>query len=175
MKPVWILGMLVLMSFSDFRSATDFPVPPHTKQTLFYIYRNLNHHSVVYEVNKLPNGSINPKDPFRIYWNRVGEKNRHRDLNYMERTFAYGLKWDEPDNGKVHAAFVARKGYEIDVLIDEKGQANALMKIDNKISKLVKIFVQVAEDGWWPKIAYVEFYGIDFMTKLPTYQKLVIN
>lgn len=175
MKAVWILGVATLMSFSNIRSATDFPVPPHTKQSLFYIYRNLNNHSVVYEINKLSNGSINPEEPFKIYWNRVGEKQRYRSLNYMERTFAYGLKSDPILQGQVRAAFVARKGYAIDAFIDEKGQATALMKIDNKISKLVKIFVQVAEDGWWPKVAYVEFFGTDFKTNLPTYEKLLIN
>lgn len=175
MKAVWILGIAALMSFSNLRSTTDFPAPPYTKNSLFYIYRNLNNHSVVYEINKLPNGTLDAENPFKIYWNRVGEKHRYRDLNYMERTFAYGLKFDDPENGKVHAAFVARKGYVIDVFIDEKGQAIALMKIDNKISKLVKIFVQVAEDGWWPKIAYVEFFGTDFKTNLPTYEKLLIN
>lgn len=175
MKAVWILGMAALLSFSGVRSEGDFPAPPYTKQSLFYIYRNLNNHSVVYEINKLANGTIDPENPFKIYWNRVGEKHRYRDLNYMERTFAYGLKTNPMGNGKVHAIFVARKEYSIDAYIDEKGQAIALMKIDNKISKLVKIFVQVAEDGWWPKIAYVEFYGADIKTNLPTYEKLLIN
>ena len=167
MKAVWIIGMTAIMSFAGIRSDSDFPAPPYTKQSLFYIYRNLNNHSVVYEVNKLANGTIDPEKPFKIYWNRVGEKQRYRDLNYMERTFAYGLKADNLVNGRVRAAFVARKEYVIDVFIDEKGQATALMKIDNKISKLVKIFVQVAEDGWWPKIAYVEFFGTDFKPICP--------
>lgn len=174
-KAIWILGLLALMAFSDISEPSDFPAPPYTKQSLFYIYRNLNNHSVVYEINKQRDGAINPEDPFKIYWNRVGEKNNFRALNYMERTFAYGLKSDPLLNGKVHAIFVAKKGYAIDVFIDEKGQATALMKIDNKISKLVKIFVQVAEDGWWPKIAYVEFFGTDFKTSLPTYEKLLID
>lgn len=171
MKAVLLICVTAFLSIAS----TDFPAPPYTKNSLFYIYRNLNNHSVVYEINKLPNGTINPKEPFKIYWNRVGEKNRYRDLNYMERTFAYGLKSDDLKEGKIHAAFVARKGHVIDVFIDEKGQAIALMKIDNKISKLVKIFVQVAEDGWWPKVAYVEFFGTDFKTNLPTYEKLQIN
>ena len=57
MKAVWIIGLLALMAFSDITEPTDFPAPPHTKQSLFYIYRNLNNHSVVYEINKLANGS----------------------------------------------------------------------------------------------------------------------
>jgi hypothetical protein len=118
---------------------------------------------------------IDPENPFKIYWIRYGEKNKYKELNYMERTFAYGLKSEPLKNGRIRAAFVAKKERTIDVFIDDKGQATALMNIDNKISKLVKIFVQVAEDGWWPKVAYVEFFGTDFKTSLPTYEKLLIN
>lgn len=175
MKALCILGLAALMSFSGVTDPTDFPVPPYTKQSLFYIHRNLNNHSVVYEINKLSSGKIDPANPFKIYWLRVGEKQKYRELNYMERTFAYGLKTDPLGNDKYRASFVAKKEKTIDVYVDEKGQATALMKIDNKISKLVKIFVQVAEDGWWPKVAYVEFFGTDFKTNLPTYEKLLIN
>jgi hypothetical protein len=175
MKAVWILGMAALMSFSGIRMSTDFPVPPHTKQSLFYIHRNLNNHSVVYEINRTEKGAIDPENPFKIYWIRFGEKNKYKELNYMERTFAYGLKSESLGPGKYRALFVAKKEKSIDVFLDEKGQATALMKIDNKISKLVKIFVQVAEDGWWPKVAYVEFFGTDFKTNLPTYEKLLID
>jgi hypothetical protein len=175
MKAVWILGVAALMSFSGISLSTNFPVPPHTKQSLFYIHRNLNNHSVVYEVNLTEKGFIDPENPFKIYWIRYGEKNKYKELNYMERTFAYGLKSEPLKNGRIRAAFVAKKERTIDVFIDDKGQATALMNIDNKISKLVKIFVQVAEDGWWPKVAYVEFFGTDFKTSLPTYEKLLIN
>lgn len=177
MKTVLIIGLMALAGLSTGvdPSATDFPAPPYTKKSLFYIHRNLNNHSVVYEVNTLKDGSIDSEEPFRIYWNRDGEKQKHRELNYMERTFAYGLRTTALGNGKYRGTFVARKDKYIDAYLDEKGQATALMKIDNKISKLVKIFVQVAEDGWWPKVAYVEFFGTDFKTNLPTYEKLLIN
>jgi Domain of unknown function (DUF4833) len=171
MKSVLFICIAALFSLST----SDFPVPPHTKKSLFYIHRNLNNHSVVYEVNLTDKGIIDPENPFRIYWLRVGEKNKYRELNYMERTFAYGLKTQAKGHGRYRANFVAKKERSIDVYLDEKGQATALMNIDNKISKLVKIFVQVAEDGWWPKVAYVEFFGTDFKTNLPTYEKLLIE
>lgn len=175
MKPVWIVGVLAWISLADMRLLDEFPVPPRTRQSLFYIHRNLNNHSVVYDINLTARGVIDPEDPVKIYWIRDGEKNKFKELNYMERTFAYGLKSERLAQGKYRASFVARKEKTIDVYMDEKGQATALMKIDNKISKLVKIFVQVAEDGWWPKVAYVEFFGTDFKTNLPTYERLLID
>jgi hypothetical protein len=35
--------------------------------------------------------------------------------------------------------------------------------------------VQVAEEGWWPKVAYVEFFGLDSETHKPTYEKMIIK
>lgn len=175
MKPFWIAGVAAWMSFVGIHVPAEFPIPPRTKQSLFYIHRNLNNHSVVYDINLTEKGAIDPEEPVKIYWIRYGEKNKHKELNYMERTFAYGLKSEPLDRGTYQASFVAKREKKIDVYVDDKGQATALMKIDNKISKLVKIFVQVAEDGWWPKVAYVEFFGTDFKTNLPTYEKLLID
>lgn len=175
MKPVWIVGVVACLSLTGMRVPNEFPVPPHTKQSLFYIHRNLNYHSVVYDINLTEKGVIDPDAPVKIYWIRYGEKNKYKELNYMERTFAYGLKSQRIGPGRYRASFVAKKEKSVDVYVDEQGQATALMKIDNKISKLVRIFVQVAEDGWWPKVAYVEFFGTDFITNLPTYEKLVID
>jgi hypothetical protein len=49
------------------------------------------------------------------------------------------------------------------------------MVISGKRSKLTKIFVQVAEEGWWPKVAYVEFFGVEQETNKLAYEKMIIK
>jgi Domain of unknown function (DUF4833) len=63
----------------------------------------------------------------------------------------------------------------LEVSLDENGQAFAIMSIMGQPAKLTKIFVQVAEDGWWPRIAYIEFFGLDRKTNKPVYEKMQIN
>ncbi len=154
---------------------SDFPVPPQSKKTLFYIHRSPNPNTVVYEVNLTANNTINPKNPVKVYWIRYGEQGQYRELNYLERTFAYGVKISAINSVKYKVQFVASKEKSWIVSIDEKGQAWASMTISGCQSRLTKIFVQVAEDGWWPSVAYVEFFGVDIKTQKATYEKMLIT
>lgn len=172
-RAVMLMGVVVLCGFNAV-PGTDYPVPPRTKKSLFYVQNSTNTNTVVYDVN-IANGSIHADEPVKIYWLRFADHNKLRQLNYLEKTFAYGLKFEPLQNGKVKASFVARKERQIEVFVDEQGQATALIKISDKISKLTRLFVQVAEDGWWPKVAYVEFFGTDVKTNLPVYEKLIIH
>jgi hypothetical protein len=79
------------------------------------------------------------------------------------------------DEKKFLAQFVASKEKSFEVFIDDAGQALAMMVIGGQKAKLTKVFVQVAEDGWWPKVAYVEFFGIDVKTNKPAYEKMLIK
>jgi hypothetical protein len=176
MKLIALVCLSALLSFSESGiNYKEFPIPPYSKKSLFYIHRSPNPNTVIYEVNLTDENTIDPKDPVRIYWIRYGEKNKYRDLNYLERTFAYGIKSESIGNDKYDIQFVASKEKSFVAALDDKGQAYAMMKISGKDSKLKRIFVQVAEDGWWPRVAYVEFFGTDLETDKPTYEKMLIK
>ena len=176
MKFVALFCLSALFGFvGSTRTVTEFPVPPYSKKSLFYIHRSPNPNTVIYEVNLTPKNTIDSQDPVKIYWIRYGEKGQQRDLNYLERTFAYGVKAETINQNNYKLQFVASKEKSFIASLDENGQAYAIMSIGGKQSKLSKIFVQVAEDGWWPKVAYVEFFGLDIETKKATYEKMLIN
>lgn len=163
---------------SDAIEKTDpskFPIPPHSKKSLFYIHRSTNANTVIYEANLKEGSSIDSENPVNVFWIRYGEKGQQRTLNYLERNFAYGVKLASSNNLRYTVEFVASKSKKFDVLIDPTGQAIAVMNINGKPSKLRKVFVQVAEDGWWPKIDYVEFFGFDVSTNKEAYEKMDID
>ncbi len=176
MKFVALFCLSALFSFDESKvHLTEFPIPPYSKKSLFYIHRSPNPNTVIYEVNLTDKNTIDPKDPVKVYWIRYGEKGQKRELNYLEKTFAYGVK-NEPVNQHQHTVqFVASKEKSFVASLDEKGQAYATMKINGRQSRLTKIFVQVVEEGWWPKVAYVEFFGLDSETSKPTYEKMIIK
>lgn len=174
MKLITLLCLSVLVSVSGSKvNVTEFPVPPHSKKSLFYIHRSPNPNTVIYEVNLTEKNGIDPKDPVKVYWIRYGEKGQQRELNYVEKTFAYGVK--SVTGQKFKMQFVASKERSFVVSQDASGQAYAIMNIGGIQSRLSKIFVQVAEEGWWPKVAYVEFFGTDAATSNPTYEKMLIK
>src|SRR5690242_19851463 len=97
MKSVTLLCLSALFAFSGSKvNLTDFPVPPYSKKSLFYIHRSPNPNTVIYEANLTSKNTIDVNDPVKVYWIRYGEKGQLRDLNYIEKTFAYGLK-QSPD------------------------------------------------------------------------------
>src|SRR5688500_3872589 len=168
MKFVTLFCLSALLGFngsSTFHS-TEFPFSLYSKKSLFYIHRSPNLNTVIYDVNLTTKIDIYLKDSVMIYWIRYGEKGQQRDLNYLERTFAYGVKPETVDQRSYKLQFVASKEKSFVASLDEKGQAYATMKINGRLSRLTKIFVQVAEEGWWPKVAYVEFFGLDVETKI---------
>jgi hypothetical protein len=173
---VFCFGLTFLFSGDIKRlDPSKFPVPPYSKKSLFYIHRSTNANTVVYEANFSGGNSIDPKDPVNVYWIRYGEKGQQRSLNYLERTFAYGVKCEPVNSLRFSVEFVASKERKFEVFVDHEGQACALMNINGKPSKLRKVFVQVAEDGWWPKIDYVEFFGLDMETNKSSYEKMEID
>lgn len=176
MKSVVLFCLFAAVGLSNPHiTPTEFPVPPFSKKSLFYIHRSPNPNTVIYEVNLTDKNTIDPKNPVKVYWIRYGEKGQIRDLNYIEKTFAYGVKPETINQNSYKLQFVASKEKSFVASLDEKGQAYATMKIGGRQSKLTKIFVQVAEEGWWPKVAYVEFFGLDSETNNPTYEKMIIK
>jgi hypothetical protein len=176
MKAVVLLAMGATLVFLK-RSAdtSTFPVPPLSHKSLFYIHRSTNPNTVVYEVNVKEGGTIDPKDPVSVFWIRYGERGQQKSLNYLERTFAYGIKATPIDAYRYQVEFVASKAKKLEVFLDKDGQAIATMNVGGVPSRLIKIFVQVAEDGWWPRVAYVEFFGKELTTDKNTYEKMKVN
>jgi len=177
MKVVTLFWFLAILGFSNAVTVdpSKFPVPPQSKKSLFYIHRSTNPNTVVYEVNLNEGNTIDAENPVNVYWIRYGEKSQQRGLNYLERTFAYGVKSEPIDRIRYNVEFVASKARTMEVLLDQSGQAHAIMTIHGQKSKLTKIFVQVAEDGWWPRIAYIEFFGLDNKTNKPIYERMQIH
>ena len=177
MKSAIVLCLVLTFLGSGSSTETDpskFPVPPYLKKSLFFIHRSTNSNTVLYDLNLLPDNSIDPKNPVKVYWIRYGEKGQTRTLNYLEKTFAYGVKSSPLTDSRFLIEFVASNTKKFEVYVDANGQAQALMNIGGRSSNLRKIFVHVAEDGWWPKIDYVDFFGLDASTNSPTYERMKI-
>jgi len=153
----------------------NFPVPPHTNKTLFYVQRSSNANTVMYDVNLLADKTINAEDPVNVYWIRYAENGQRKKLNYIERVLAYGVNCKPFTSNTFLLHFNASSTKEVLITVDAKGQARAEMPINKQKSYLEKIFVTVTEGGWrFPKVNFVEFFGTDISTGQKTYEKMDI-
>jgi hypothetical protein len=150
-----------------------FPVPPPSKDLLFYIQRNKNANTIVYEARRDADGRLAAKDPVRVTWIRNTEGGTREPLNLMERAIAYGVSHQHTKEGMATLRFVASDRYLFIVQIRPGGQAEAWITLQGRMAKLHHIYVQAVEGAWRPKIAYVDIHGTDVITGKPLMEHVI--
>ena len=141
-----------------------FPIPPVSKKLLFYVQRSVNTNTVMYEANLLPNGKLNPEKPVHVYWIKYEDQGKIKELNYLDRTLAYGVNCTADINDKYILNFVASSKKKPIVFMDKDGIPKAYLTINKTVCRLEKIFVQAVETSWLPKVDYVDLIGTDIKT-----------
>lgn len=99
---------------SDYPDIEDYP------SLLFYIQRNQNHNTVVYELNYTPNQMLNLCNPVLIHWLRYedGHFVEKQQLNYLQKKLAYGYKFEVISGELIEFEFVSYD--EIRFYLDRK-------------------------------------------------------
>src|SRR6185503_510914 len=77
----------------------NYPVPPQHKNSLFYLQRNKNSNTIIYEANILPNGKLDSKNPVSVFWLRYTEGGEKKELNWIQRWLAYGVDFEPAKDG----------------------------------------------------------------------------
>ncbi|WP_207536067.1 DUF4833 domain-containing protein [Desertivirga arenae] len=138
------------------------PVPKGIKNELFYLQRDPNKNTVIYELN-LKNGSVDQDKPVNVYWIRYEEKGQKQDLSSMQRRLGYGLNSKYLGKDRYELRFVSYD--KLPLLLTKSETDNKYhiyARIKQKQAILNRIFVRVT---WgtlgWPKVQYAELIGTD--------------
>jgi len=139
-----------------------FPVPGNIPHMLFYIQRTPNINTIIYDLNIQKDGTLDKDEPVSVYWMRYADGGEKKDLNYIQRKFAYGIKVKSLGNDKylLHSVAYAKK--EMYLMKSSAGDYHVYAKIGNTMAILNRIFLQI-EGGtfWFPNVVYIELKGID--------------
>src|SRR4051812_37026376 len=87
----------------------NFPVPPQSLKTLFYIQRTPNKNTILYDLNIDEKGQLDSEEPVYPYWIRYSEEGQKEDLSYIQRNYAYGLKSKRISKDEFELRFVSYK------------------------------------------------------------------
>ncbi|MCU0347768.1 MAG: DUF4833 domain-containing protein [Saprospiraceae bacterium] len=143
---------------------SDFPVPPSSNKTLFFIQRNKNKHTIVYDA-KMQNGKLDASNPIDNYWLRYYSydmSGQRKELSWAQQNFAYGYNSKKDATGKGHyitlTAYDKRKIY---LSLDAKGNPIATMTINGKTCRLNHIWVFGDDSGTWPKVFHIDLHGTE--------------
>ena len=164
-------GNAATINFS--KDVDSFPVPKGNPLQLFYLQRTANTNTIICELNTNAKGQPIPEKPVNVYWIVYTEGGAKKELNYIQRNFAYGIDAKSAENGSYKLHFVSYKKRVFDLKWNPAANKyQVFATINNKEAILHKIFVKVEGGSFWvPNIVYVEFRGTDPTTGKEVFER----
>ena len=142
-----------------------FPTPPDNPNNLFYVQRDPNVNTIMYDLNVDKNGRLDTENPMHIYWIKYAEKGQKEELNYIQRKFAYGMIAKKTADEQYDMRFVSYKKLPMVLKKAEDNKYHIFVTADQKQIMLNRIFVKVEGGSFWlPNIVYVELKGTEQLT-----------
>lgn len=144
-----VFPVLVIISISD----------SDKSKTLFVITRNFDENILNYDLRLNDKGELVQEDPIHPYWIRNTEGGIIKELNGMQRKFAYGLEYDLLDEDFYRFNFVSYDKMDLYLRKSNADDYHVLTKIDDRFVIVQEIFLQVEKNGTifnLPKLNWVD-------------------
>lgn len=144
-------------------SPLKFPTPKGIANQLFYLQRDPNLNTLIYELNLGKDGEVDREEPVLAYWIRYGEGGKKQDLSYVQRKFAYGVQSKELGKDHFEIRFVSHKKLPLYLLRSEEDKKfHIYVTVNNRKLQLERVFVRIEGGTFWlPNVRYVELKGKD--------------
>lgn len=144
----------------------SFPTPKDVEHLLFYIQRDPNTNTICYTLNVDKSGRLDLGSPIHAFWIRYPEGGVRKDLNFIQRKFAYGINTKKLADGSYDVRSVAYSKLPLKLKKDAKGYYRVYANINDKESVLERIFIRIGDGGtfWKPDVKYIELKGVEVKT-----------
>ncbi|GAB3274186.1 hypothetical protein GCM10027347_46940 [Larkinella harenae] len=150
-----------------------FPVPKKNAGFMFYIQRDPNTNTICYELNLDKKGNLEKNNPIHGYWIRYPEGGMRKDLNFIQRKFAYGINSKSIGNDSYELRSVAYSKIPLYLRKDDKDQYHVYVAIDKKECILNRIFIRIDGGTFWsPNVLYIELKGVNPATGKTVVQRI---
>ncbi|MGI4744351.1 MAG: DUF4833 domain-containing protein [Janthinobacterium lividum] len=153
-----------------------FPVPAGIANQLFYLQRDPNTNTVIYQLNVDRAGQLDEDEPVRVFWIRYTEQGRHKDLNFIQRKFAYGLTAKKVAADKYELKFAAYD--KVPFFLQKSSTDNAYhvyTVVAGKQILLSRVYLHIEGGTFWvPNVKYIEFKGSNAATREPIVARVAV-
>jgi hypothetical protein len=151
----------------------DFPVPNNVPGLLFYIQRDPNTNTICYQLNIDKQGRISEKNPVNTFWIRYPEGGIRKELNYLQRKFAYGINSKAIGNAAYELRSVAYSKLLLYLRRDIRNEYHVYTSIDKKECILSRVFIRIDGGTFWsPNVLYIELKGTEIATGKTIIQRI---
>lgn len=144
-----------------------FPVPANIKNQLFYLQRTTNTNTVIYALNVNPAGKLDESTPVKVFWIRYPEGGMHKELNFIQKAFAYGTmsQKNKDESYTIHLVAYKKK----DLYLRKSPTDNSYRMytlINHRNAALNRVFIRIDPGGtmFKPNVVYIELRGTDVAT-----------
>ncbi|HEX8427053.1 DUF4833 domain-containing protein [Hymenobacter sp.] len=146
-----------------------FPVPKGIANQLFYLQRDPNTNTVIYQLNVNGAGKLDEDEPIRIFWIRYGEQGQRQNLDFIQRKFAYGVNAKKLAPEKYELKFFAYGKIRFYLMRSSTDKAfHVYTTVANQQMVLDRIFLRIEGGTFWvPNVKYVELTGWNPTTREP--------
>jgi len=180
-RKLFILGLIMvsIYAFSLNKAIDTYPIPAKTDKLLFYLQRSKNKNTIIYELNTLPDGTLNQEEPIHPYWLRYEEGGKKMELSYIQNKLAFGIDavLADKQRGDYILTMVSYKNKSLLLqkqLINNKYTYRVIMLLNGKLSELQSIFVNAVDNLFgYPKVESIELFGIDLKSCKKVYEKII--
>jgi hypothetical protein len=115
----------------------------------------------VYELN-YKNGVLDLDNPVREFWLRYQEKGERKELSYIQRKFAYGIKARKLGNSRYELSIVSYKKYKMFLEPGPDKKMSVYSNINQKKVILTSIFLRINGGSFWsPNVEFIDLSGIE--------------
>jgi hypothetical protein len=148
----------------------DAPAETHP---LFIIERSKNANVVHYDARLTADGNLDPEEPVIAYYIMLAEDGRRKELNWIEKKMAYGFDV-EPDPSVSGYKMTMVAAPEGPITVKKVGNAvRAELVIDGRPAVVEKMYINASDGPLWPKVHYIEIYGVDLQTGEERFEKIM--
>ncbi|RZK23876.1 MAG: DUF4833 domain-containing protein [Hymenobacter sp.] len=156
--------------------ALVFPTPTGVANQLFYLQREPNINTVIYQLNVNAAGKLDEDEPVKVFWIRYTEQGVRKDLNFIQRKFAYGLTAKKIATDKYELKFAAYDKVPFYLLKSNLDNAfHVVTVIANKQIVISRVYLHIEGGTFWvPNVKYIEFKGWNAATREPTVTRITI-
>ncbi len=153
-------------------------MPKETKHRLFYLQRDPNSNTVVYDMNYTADGSLDMQKPVHAYWIKYAKGGVTEELLPIEEKLAYGVIAEMTDATEKTFKINIAAYKKIDIILKQDKKAPkkyaAYVTANGKNIQLSKVFLKLENpNSFKPTILYIEFTGKDEKTGKMITEKVI--
>ncbi|WP_052496462.1 DUF4833 domain-containing protein [Pedobacter lusitanus] len=162
-KIIIIVLLTIIGSLSAQPLGEKTPESARIENLLFFVQRNPDANTVIYELNLNEDGTLCSENPVKVSWIRYAEDGKREELSSIERKYVYGVQSQRLGNDEYEIHLMAYKQLPLYLKRSETDNKYKIyIKDEGQPYLLKRVFIKLDRCSfWYPKVRYIDLVAVD--------------